>query len=84
MPADAYSELGNLSIHWESTSITITDTGPVRQEVDINGESPHALLIFDSFNEEMNGEYTCFASNTHSDDDQAVTVIGKLAYELGL
>lgn len=77
VPADAYGNPTTLDIHWEFNSSVIRTTGAVRQEIALERSPPYALLIFDSFSEEMNGEYICHSSNDRSSDSATVKVIGK-------
>ena len=79
VPTDAYNELENtLTIHWEFDSVRVPDTGAVRQEMNLEQDPPHVLLIFTSFNEEMNGDYHCLSNNTFGSDKKTVSIIGKL------
>ena len=74
----AYNALDDtLTIHWEFDSRIVPDKGAVRQEMHLEQDPPYVLLIFTSFNKEMNGEYHCHSNNTHSVDIDTVTVIGK-------
>ena len=79
VPADAYSEFDDtLTVHWEFESEIVPEMGTVRQKKYLRENPPHVLLIFSSFNEEMNGEYHCFSNNTNSDDMDTTRLIGKL------
>lgn len=83
VPADAYDGPNNtLSIYWEFNSEMVPLSGAIRQEIVLNRNPPHALLIFDHFSTTANGEYTCYSTNNHSSDSETVKIIGKLACRL--
>ena len=77
VPEDAYGNPNTLDIHWEFNSSVIGTTGAVKQEIALERSPPFALLVFDSFSEEMNGEYICYSSNDHSSDSATVKAIGE-------
>ena len=84
VPADAYGGPNTLNIYWEFNSSVVGTTGAARQEVFLERDPPYALLTFDSFSVEMNGEYICHSSNNRSSDNEMVKVIGKFVHGISL
>ena len=84
VPADAYAGPNTLSLYWEYDSEMVLLSGAIRQEIVLDGNPPHALLIFDHFSTNANGEYTCYSSNNYSSDRETVKIIGKLTCRFGM